>query len=49
MRGSKHHQFGFFWGKSNVMGSAVVKGELEEIIEEKDVAGDKGDIICLSN
>ena len=44
----KYHKFCLFWGKSDMVGSAVVKGEIEEVFQEGKITGKEDDIISLA-
>ena len=45
----KSDQFCLFWGKGNVVGGTIVKGETQDVVEEEDVIGDKDNVVGLAN
>ena len=45
----KCNQFCLFWGKSDMVGGTVIKGEPQDVVKEEDVIGDQDNIVSLSN
>ena len=48
-RSSKSHEFGLLGGKSNMVGTTVVKSKLEKIVEKVDIIREEDHVVSLSN
>ena len=45
----KNKKFGLLWGKSHMMFLAIIKSECKEMVEKKNIMGEKENIISLAN
>ena len=45
----KCDKFCLFWGKCNMVGGTVVKGEPQDVVEEENVIRDEDNIVGLAN